>query len=466
MNLISHVRLCSLLHSAPALTIAATLCLPASAPAQRTNPEMAQLWRNPIFQKQLLGSYGINSDIEPGTTPEEQNYYEQIVPLLSSDPAEAERLLKQLATEEASALFDFTLGNLHFQAGRAREAAAAYKTAIKKFPSFRRAHQNLAIIYVQNERPTEAIEHFTKAIQLGENNGTIYGLLGSAYVMIEDFVAAESAFRTALMLAPDVNDWKLGLVRALLSQGRFAEVASLTSAMLAKDPGNPTLWQLRASAHVGLKDLLKAAADYETLHRIAEPTAESLNTLGDIYVNEEMFDLAAQAYLDAYKLGNPTDIAGPLRAAEILVGREGLAPARDILAQVEVATADKLDPEAKLQILRLKSRIAKAEGRDDEAATMLERIITLDPLDGESLILLGQHYAANSQPDKARFLYERAANLDDFTADANVRLAQLLVSESKYSEAIPLLERAQQIKPRDSVAKFLDDLQRFVKSRR
>lgn len=456
----------SLLHFLAAWLFAAILCSPVSAYSQRVDSQMAQLWQNPVFQKQLLGSYGINSEIEPGTTPEEQNYYEQIVPLISSNPAEAERLLKKLATDDATALFDFTLGNVYFQAGRSREAAAAFKTAIKKFPSFRRAHQNLAIIYVQNERPKEAIQHFTKAIQLGENSGTTYGLLGSAYVMAEDFVAAESAFRNALMLAPEVKDWKLGLVRALFSQARYAEVVSLTTSMLVKEPGNALLWQLRASAHVGLKDMLKAAADYETLHRLTDPTAESLNTLGDIYVNEEMYDLAAQAYLAAYKLGSSTDITGPLRAAEILVGRDGLAPARDILSEVEVTAGNQLDEKAKLQILRLKSRIAKAEGRDEEAASMLERIVEIDPLDGDSLIMLGQHYAASSQNEKAKFLFERAANLDDFTADANVRLAQLLVSESKYGEAIPLLERAQQIKPRDSVAKFLDDLQRFVKSRR
>ena len=212
--------------------------------------------------------------------------------------------------------------------------------------------------------------------------------------------------------------------------------------------------------------MLKAATDYEVMHMTGEPTAESLNTLGDIYVNEEMFDLAARAYLDAYTLGDPGDVSGPLRAAEILVGRDGLSQAKDLLAETERQAGDQLDEDSELQILRLESRIAKAEGRDQEAAEMLEQIVELDPLDGESLILLGQHFANSAQPEKARFLYERAANLEDFTADANVRLAQLLVRQNKYAEAIPLLERAQQINPRDSVEDFLDDLERFVKAKR
>lgn len=447
------------------LALLALLAGTSLAPGQRDNA-MARLWSNPIFQKQLLGSYGIDPEIEPGTTPEEQNYYEQIVPLINSDPREAVRLLEQLATEDATALFDFTLGNIHFQEGRARPAVAAYLEAIRKFPSFKRAHQNLAIVYVQNERADKAIEHFTKAIQLGEVNGTIYGLLGSAYVMKEDFVAAESAFRNAIMLAPDVKDWKLGLIRSLFAQQRYADVVSMTTRLIADSPEDQALWQLRASAHVGMKEMLKAATDYEVMHMISDPTPETLNTLGDIYVNEEMFELAAGCYLAAYEMGDPSDVTGPLRAAEILVGRDGLEEAKDLLSQTEIAAGEDLDDDSQLQILRLKSRIANAEGRADEAAEMLERIVKLDPLDGESLILLGQHHARNGNPEKARFLYERAANLEDHTADANVRLAQLLVSERKYSEAIPLLERAQQLKPRDSVASFLDDLERFVKAQR
>ncbi len=445
--------------------LAVVTALPAAA--QRRDPEMARLWRNPLFQKQLLGSYGIDAEVEPGTTPQEQNYYEQIVPLIQSNPAEAIRLLEQLTSEpDATALFDFTLGNVLFQDGKAREAVAAYQQALQKFPSYRRAHQNLAIIYLQNERPQQAITHFTKALELGESSGTLFGLLGSAYAMAGNYLAAESAFRNAILLAPDLRDWKLGLIQALFAQARYADVVSLTSTMISDKPDDPILWELRASAHVGMKEMLKAATDYEVMHMTGEPTQESLSTLGDIYVNEELFDLAAKSYLQAYELGDQGDITGPLRAAEILVQRDGVQQAKDLLSQAERTAGDQLNDDQKLQILRLRSRLAKAEGRDDEAAEMLEQIVDIDPLDGDSLLLLGQHYASNGEPQKAKFLYERAANLEDFTADANVRLAQLLVTENKYAEAIPLLERAQQLNPRDSVAKFLDDLQRFVKTRR
>jgi tetratricopeptide (TPR) repeat protein len=103
-----------------------------------------------------------------------------------------------------------------------------------------------------------------------------------------------------------------------------------------------------------------------------------------------------------------------------------------------------------------------------ETAAVLEEIVKLDPLDGEALMLLGQHYsrAPQNDPDRAIFYYERAASIESFEANAKIRHAQLLVSMSRYSDAIPLLRRAQEIKPRDDIARYLDQVERIAKSRR
>ncbi len=77
----------------------------------------------------------------------------------------------------------------------------------------------------------------------------------------------------------------------------------------------------------------------------------------------------------------------------------------------------------------------------EEEIRMLEEIVALDPLDGEALILLGQH-----------------------CADALVRHAQLLVQQTKYAEALPLLRRAQDLKSREDVQKYLEQVERVARS--
>ncbi|MDQ1271889.1 MAG: hypothetical protein QG591_519, partial [Planctomycetota bacterium] len=116
-------------------------------------------------------------------------------------------------------------------------------------------------------------------------------------------------------------------------------------------------------------------------------------------------------------------------------------------------------------LLKLRARLAVAEGAGEEEARVLEEIVDLDPLDGDALILLGQHAGRSDNIEKAVFYYERAASIDKYEADAKVRHAQLLIGKNNYDEALPLLRRAQQLKPRDEVQKYLEQVERIAKSR-
>ena len=90
----------------------------------------------------------------------------------------------------------------------------------------------------------------------------------------------------------------------------------------------------------------------------------------------------------------------------------------------------------------------------------------MDPLDGEALLLLGQHCTRENQPDRAIFYYERAESLEAVEATARTRHAQVLVGMGRFTDAIPLLRRAQEIKPREDVARYLEQVERLAKTRR
>ncbi|NBS84707.1 MAG: hypothetical protein EBS59_08490 [Verrucomicrobia bacterium] len=55
--------------------------------------------------------------------------------------------------------------------------------------------------------------------------------------------------------------------------------------------------------------------------------------------------------------------------------------------------------------------------------------------------------------------------MEQFEADAKVRHAQVLVTSGKYEEAVPLLKRAQEIKARESIARYLEQIERLLKTR-
>ena len=55
--------------------------------------------------------------------------------------------------------------------------------------------------------------------------------------------------------------------------------------------------------------------------------------------------------------------------------------------------------------------------------------------------------------------------IEGFEADAKVDQAQLLVRNKDYSGAIRLLKAAQAIRPRDSVQRYLDEIEAFQRNR-
>lgn len=430
--------------------------------------DLATIWNDPSFQRQFVAGYGINAEIEPRVTPDEVELLEKVRPLMADNLPKAEALLMKQMKPECSAILDFTLAGIQFQQDRMLEALGNYQQAVAKFPSFRRAWRNLGLIHVRDGRNDAAITAFTKMIELGGGDGYSYGLLAFAYAAKEDYQAAEAAYRTALLLQPENTEWRLGLTRCVFKQERFEDAVTLLNVLIEQYPDKADFWLLQAHAYLGMKQPLKAAEDLEVLDLLGKATTDSLSTLGDIYVNDNLMDLAASAYQRAMDRDPNKSIARPLRAAEVLSARGALPQARQVAAHIrERMGADAaVDESDRRKLLKLEARLSMADGEGTaETAAVLEEIVKLDPLDGEALMLLGQHYSKQHEPDRAIFYYERAESIEAFELNAKIRHAQVLVGMGRYADAVPLLRSAQEIKPRDDVARYLDQVERISRGR-
>jgi tetratricopeptide (TPR) repeat protein len=446
---------------------------PTSDQTEHTRPRISRsgvwhldMWNDPAFQRRFVESYIAETEIEPRVTIEERESMQKVLSLIQDDKMdEALKLVEQGRGEAASAVFDFTYANIHFQRENYNQAAAAYKVAVKKYPKFRRAWKNLALIHIRQGDFQQAVPALTRVIELGGGDSLTYGLLGYAYSSQENSISAESAYRLAILLDPKTMDWKMGLARSYFRQGRFADAATLCGQLLDKHPDRTDLWMLQANAYIGLDRPMDAAENLELVGRMGKATAESLNMLGDIYINEELFDLAVDCYIDAMEEKPDQRPDRAIRAAKVLTARAAYDQTQKLIKAIEHSHGDMLSTEARKDLLKLRARIAVAEGSGEEEAEVLKEIVELDPLDGEALILLGQHASRSGDIEQAIFYYERAASLEQFEADAKVRHAQLLVGQGKYEQALPLLRRAQVVKPRENVQEYLEQVERVARSR-
>ncbi len=440
---------------AGALTVAPSA---GAAAASASDP-----WRDPVFLKRFMGSYGVRSEIEPSISPEEKKVFDNIAGQVESNPAAAIQTLSAATTATSSAALDFTLGNLHFQQQDFTAAAPRYRAAIQKFPDFMRAHKNLGMAEFRNDRIEVAIQSLAKALELGGEDGGVYGVLGHGYLKTERFASADSAYRKALLFDPDYLPWKEGLANALLAQSQFGAAVALFDELLGKDSSRAIYWLGQADAYLGLDRPMDAAANYEMVRRMDGGSMNSLLNLGDIYLNQDLPEEAVGVYLEALEVGGDVCVDCLFNRCDSVVSRGDASAATRLFAAMRKSRPEGLSDEEELKLLRLESRV-KITLNAGEAVVILDRILEKDPLDGESLLILGDLHADSGNRDQAALLFERAGRIEGFEADALVRRAELLVQRNKFSAAIPLLRNAQAIDPKPNVAEYLERLQRLIKA--
>lgn len=440
----------------------------ASEAERRAQPEdgTESIWNDPDFRRRLAESYLAESDIEPRITLAERESMEEILDLISKDQlGKAIELLSEERAKGGSAVFDFTLANIYFQRDELGAAADAYEAAVLGFPKFRRAHKNLGLIRMREGEHAGAAKAFTRVIELGGGDALTYGLLGYAYSTLGNHISAESAYRMANLLDPETGDWKMGLARSFFEQKRYGDASALLATMIESSPDRAELWMLQANAYIGLGQPLRAAENFEIVERLGKSTSASLNGLGDIYINEGLSDLAVNNYLRALEVDEQVGIARAMRASRVLTAQGALTDTRRLVEGIVERRGEQLTDAERKDILKLRARLAMAGGASEEEVAILQEIVQLDPLDGEALILLGQHAQSAGDNERAVFYYERAQSIEASEANAKVRHGQLLVSQGKYAEALNLLRSAQNLEPRDHVQQYIEQVERIAKYR-
>ena len=425
------------------------------------------VWNDPDFKKQFAESYMAETDIEPRVTETERELLTEVLELIANDKTDqAVKKINKDRTEATSAVFDFLIGNIYFQQDRFDEALAEYKKAVTLHPKFRRAWRNIGMVHVRQGQLEQAIPALTTVIELGGNDAVTYGLLATAYNTAGNYLSAESAYHMAILLDPSAIDWKLGLARSFFQQERYYETIAVCKRLLEKYPDRADLWLLQAGSYMGLKQPLKAAEIYELVIQLGYANPAILIQLGNIYAQQDLYDMAVNAYLQALQQNPEQVMSHAVKLADTLVTRGALQETKALIEFIQQQYPDQISPQARQNIRKLQARLAVAFGTEtEEDVTLLRKIAETNPLDGEALILLGQHSLRTGDKEQAIFYYERAAGMENYEADAKVEHARLLIADHKYEEAISLLKRAQQVKPRQNIQEYLNEVERIARNR-
>lgn len=444
------------------------------------------LFRDPNFVKEFVGSYGFLSEVEPRVSNEEQALLVKVGELFSKNQfttAEQEivRFIKETEAPtdpekqpgEISAAMVFVLGNLYFSADRQEEARRAFLEAIRRFPRFRRAHTNLGYLHISQNKVDDALPMLQKAVELGESSPRTYGILGYCYLQKNNAIAAENAYRQAYLLDPKNRDWKLGLAQALMQQEKMAEATSMLDTLIAENPGDRQLWLQQANALIAQDKKIDAAVNLEALRLKGLAGENELNLLGNLYMDQGEAQLALFAYTEAIDRSEKFDASRALKSARILNDYGYPEKAETLVNRIEKTASATLTSAEKTELELVKVRVARSAGDTARVGRLLQDLRSSDPANGEVIVELGRHFddiaREESDEDKrsaalveAKTYYRIASEREDVAYQANLGLGQLLVREKQYSEGLPYIQRAVTLKPGDksSLEQYLSRVRR------
>lgn len=128
------------------------------------------------------------------------------------------------------------IGVIYLNQERFDMAIPEFKEAIKINPNFDQAYDNLGVAYDKSGNLEEAVLAHKKALELSPYNVKIYNNLGNAYIKLEQFDKAIEAYKNALKLNPHYKAVYNNLGVIYFKQGMYDEARKYWEQALTIDP--------------------------------------------------------------------------------------------------------------------------------------------------------------------------------------------------------------------------------------
>jgi tetratricopeptide (TPR) repeat protein len=412
-------------------------------------PLATAYWKDPAFLQSFNGSYRIEARIEPSVGTEERGLLVEVQNLMATGnrTGALEKIRTSPLTEKSPAL-TFNLGNLLFETGDNAKAIAAYESALKEYPSFRRAHRNLALALVRENKLPEALDHLTEAIRLGDSEGSTYGLLGYCRLARKEFASALQAYRIAQVTEPAVAEWKAGIAQCLQETGGKEEAVALLDEVIALRPLESSYAVLLANINLDLDRPDSAAKALELPYRLGVLPPDPTLMLAELHLRAIRPDAAKSATEKAFASDTKPSTGAILRLIATASSQGNWPFAKDLLTKAETA-----EPSRPMQLAKARYLI---DSEEDPAAgsKLLEKLVSEDPTDGTALLALAKHHATTGQPASAELLLERATADTVSAYEAHLELVRLLVAQSRYAEALKSTDAALALNPTEQLKNY------------
>lgn len=294
-------------------------------------------------------------------------------------------------------------------------AVNAYKKVLEANPYDRDALIKLATVIQAyfEDKSDDAIDCYTKLLELEPQNDKIYYELGHLYLQKNESLCAVNAFNMALEIDEENPFYHNSIAFALVQLGQHDEAIDHYQTAINANPD--AIWtsivcQALGSVYLEIKENPEAAiALYQTASVLNPQSDECHVAIGDLYFSQDDFDNSIKAYCDAIKL-NPENSRA--------YGKCGMALwEKDFTEEAMVAyhKAIGIDPEYAVAYNNLGVIYLDGIGNIKEAVSYFKKAVEVNQNYTLANFNLGRAYQMMKDPLMAARYYQIASDLNKLT---------------------------------------------------
>ena len=299
-------------------------------------------------------------------------------------------------------------------------------------------------------RPAQALEHFSKGLELWPDNAVARYLAATAAEQLGDFDRAIEEYRYSIRAGASKSDARWRLSRLYLASGDVSSAAEVIRHDAGEDPYRSleeTLLEIELLARLGRSErmpvhVMEAIEPPQVWARAVAAIARGARATQGPEASEGVV-------LRATKL-DLTDPAHAPALASLVVDLAAQDRGPEALARVEAALRSNPDAAAFHEVRG--QALSLSGGDPDDARSAWSRATELDPASPLALRGLGSLEEAAGNADAALVFYGRATNADPYDTEAPQAAARLLVREGRIEEAVGRLELVLERSPYDGPA--------------
>src|SRR3989440_1305684 len=363
----------------------------------------------------------------------------------------AEDLARAVSIKPDNPDYRANLGSALWKVGRAEEAVAAERAAVRLDDKNYSAHFQLGRFLMRlgsREQLTEAVAHLRRAVEIDPRQYDVRFELIAAYRALGDRAQASNQLDFLADARP--SDPRVFYASALLATDRDDVDAAIKDfkEALRRDPTFFSAWQDLGVAYMKLKRWGDAVETFAEFARLRPDAADA-------------------AYLHALALFNAGRVADSEREARrALRINAGAAEAHTLLGVILAARpasnaeaaealsqASALDPKSFDAHFYL-GRVLYAMKDHAGAVKELRAAAALDPRRAEARFFLGTALEAAGDSAAAMAEYEELVKLDPQSPFGLIGQGALLVKQGKLDEAVAALKRAATLDPQNFEARL------------